>query len=128
MKQRRPFLVFLSSFLGLIVLFLVSSHLNRAAIRSRVEALVEEQLQATSDILGSQVSRLLAEGLPSDQIFPLYAGEENIYFMALLDGERNVLGWSSRFEGYLPLSLKDTGAQRSWVLESPVGLKKPKAR
>jgi signal transduction histidine kinase len=122
LKRQGPFLVFSLPFLGLLVLFLVSSHLNRYTIRNRVENLVEEQLQATSEILSSHVSHLLSEGASADEIFPLYSGEENIYFMALLDGERNILGWSSRFEGYLPLSLKETEILRSWILESPVGL------
>lgn len=122
MRRRGPFLVFSLPFLGLLVLFLVSSHVNRYTIRNRVEDLVEEQLQATSEILSSHVSHLLSEGASADEIFPLYSGEENIYFMALLDGERNILGWSSRFEGYLPLSLKDVELRRSWILDSPVGL------
>ena len=122
MRRPGPFLVFSLPFLGLLVLFLVSSHVNRLTIRNRVEYLVEEQLQATSEILSSHVSHLLSEGSSADAIFPLYSGEESIYFMALLDGERNILGWSSRFEGYLPLSLKEAEARSSWVLESPVGL------
>ncbi len=121
LKRNRPFLVFSLPFLGLIALFLVSSQLNRYAIRNQVEDLVEEQLQATSDILSNQVSLLLSEGTPAVEIFPLNIGEENIYFMALLDRERNILGWSSRFEGYLPLSLKETENRRSWVLDSPIG-------
>jgi len=119
LKRQSP--VFLLPFLGLVALFLVSSHLNRYTIRNRVENLVEEQLQATSEILNNHVSHLLSEDTPAEEIFPLYIGEESIYFMALLDGERNILGWSSRFEGYLPLSLKETETRRSWVLESPVG-------
>ncbi|MGB2908046.1 MAG: HAMP domain-containing sensor histidine kinase [Candidatus Aminicenantaceae bacterium] len=122
MKRRGPFLVFSFPFLGLLVLFLVSSHVNRYTIRNRVEDLVEEQLQATSEILSSHVSHLLSEDASADEIFPLYSGEENIYFMALLDEERNILGWSSRFEGYLPLSLKDVELRHSWILDSPIGL------
>jgi signal transduction histidine kinase len=120
-KRQSPFLFLSLPFLGLVVLFLVSSHLNRYTIRNRVEDLVEEQLQATSEILNNHVSHFLSEDTPASEIFPLYIGEESIYFMALLDGERNILGWSSRFEGYLPLSLKETETRRSWVLESPVG-------
>ncbi len=120
--KRQNFLLFFSlPFLGLVVLFFVFSSLNRLFIQNRVEALVEEQLQATSDILKTHLSHLLDESPAAESIFPLYSGEEDIYFMALLDEERNVLGWSSRFEGYLPLSLRDTESQRSWILESPAG-------
>ncbi|MFA9454345.1 MAG: PAS domain-containing sensor histidine kinase [Candidatus Aminicenantaceae bacterium] len=122
MKRKSPFFFVLFPFLGLVVLFLVSSHLNRTTIRNRVEDLVEEQLQATSEILKNHVSHLLSGDTPAGAIFPLMSDEESIYFMALLDGDRNILGWSSRFEGYLPLSLKDTEIRRSWVLDSPIGL------
>lgn len=120
--KRQNFLLFFSlPFLGLVVLFFVSSSLNRLFIQNRVEALVEEQLQATSDILKTHLAHLLDESPAGESIFPLYSGEEDIYFMALLDEERNILGWSSRFEGYLPLSLRDAESQRSWILESPAG-------
>ncbi|MCK7471605.1 MAG: sigma 54-interacting transcriptional regulator [Desulfomicrobium escambiense] len=36
--------------------------------------------------------------------------EEALYFVALLDGDGRVLAWNSRFEGYLPLSLREAGA------------------
>ncbi len=120
--KRQSFLLFFSlPFLGLVILFFVFSGLNRLFIQDRVEALVEEQLQATSDILKTHLAHLLAESSTADSTFPLYSGEEDIYFMALLDEERNVLGWSSRFEGYLPLSLRDAATQRSWILDSPAG-------
>lgn len=120
--EKRNLLLFVSlPILCLIALFFVFSNLNRLSLKNRVEALVEEQLQATSDILITHVAELLAQATPPETIFPLYAGEENIYFMALLDADKNILGWSSRFEGYLPLSLKETEARRSWTLNSPVG-------
>ena len=120
--EKRNLLLFISlPILGVIVLFFIFSNVNRLSIKNHVEALVEEQLQATSDILTTHVAELLAQAHPPETIFPLYAGEENIYFMALLDGDKNILGWSSRFEGYLPLSLKEAEARRSWTLDSPVG-------
>ncbi len=107
--------------LGLLALFFVFSNLNRLSIKNRVEALVEEQLQTTSDVLTTHIAELLAQAAPPETIFPLYAGEESIHFMALLDDDKRILGWSSRFEGYLPLSLKELEARRSWTLDSPVG-------
>jgi signal transduction histidine kinase len=120
-KRQNVLLFFSLPFLGLVLLFFVFSSLNRLFIQDRVEALVEEQLQATSDILKTHLAYLLAEKSAADSIFPLNSAEEDIYFMALLDAERNVLGWSSRFEGYLPLSLRDAESQRSWILDSPAG-------
>jgi signal transduction histidine kinase len=95
--------------------------LNRTYIKGKVENLVEEQLQATAEILKVNISHFLSENYPSEEIFPLYSGEENIYYMALLDDQKKILGWHSRFEGYLPLSKKDLGTEESWTIDSPVG-------
>jgi signal transduction histidine kinase len=38
-----------------------------------------------------------------------------------LDDQKNILGWQSRFEGYLPLSQKDVAEEGSWTIESPAG-------
>ena len=37
------------------------------------------------------------------------------------DDQKNILGWHSRFEGYLPLSRKDIGEKESWTIDSPAG-------
>lgn len=121
MKRQRLLWFFSLPFLGLVVLFFGFSTFNRYSFQSRVEALVEEQLQATADILKTQMAHQLSEGISPENIVPLYAGEENIYFMALLDSRRNVLGWSSRFEGYLPLSLTAAESRGVWTLDSPAG-------
>jgi signal transduction histidine kinase len=120
--KRQRFLWFFSlPFLGLVILFFGFSTYNRYSFQNRVEALVEEQLQATADILKAQMAHQLSEGVSPESIIPLYAGEENIYFMALLDSSRNVLGWISRFEGYLPLSLAEAESRGVWTLDSPAG-------
>lgn len=121
MKRQRLLWFFSLPFLGLVILFFGFSTFNRYTFQNRVEALVEEQLQATSDILKTQMAHQLSEGASPESIVPLYAGEENIYFMALLDSRRNVLGWSSRFEGYLPLSLTEAESREVWTLDSPAG-------
>lgn len=120
-KRQRLLWFFSLPFLGLVVLFFGFSTYNRYTFQNRVTALVEEQLQATAEILKTQMARQLSEGVSPESIIPLYAGEENIYFMALLDSRRNVLGWSSRFEGYLPLSLVEAESRAVWTLDSPAG-------
>ncbi len=121
MKKHNLLLFVSLPILGLLTLFFVFSNFNRLSIKRRVESLVGEQLQITSDILTTHIAELLAQAAPPETIFPLYAGEDNIHFMALLDANKNILGWSSRFEGYLPLSLKEFEARRTWTLDSPVG-------
>jgi len=41
----------------------------------------------------------MSENYSSEEIFRFYSGEENIYYMALLDDQNEILGWHSRFEG-----------------------------
>jgi signal transduction histidine kinase len=120
-KGKKFFLFFYLPFFGMIILFFTFSWLNRSYIRHKVEDLVKEQLYATINLLKADMARFLGRGDSADQIFSLYAGEENIYFMALLDHQHRVLSWSSRFEGYLPLSLEDIGDEESWIIDSPVG-------
>lgn len=121
MKKKNLLLFFVVPLLGIIVIFFALSSLNRRYIREKVEDLVKEQIQATSDILKVNISHFLEENYTSDQIFELYSGEQNIYFMALLDEGKEVLDWSSRFEGYLPLSLQSNQQKESWIIDSPVG-------
>lgn len=104
-----------------MIIFFVLSSINRTYIKNKAEDLVKGQLQATAEILKVNFSHFLSENYSSDEIFDLYSGEENIYYMALLDESKEILGWSSRFDGYLPLSQKDFGNQESWIIDSPAG-------
>jgi signal transduction histidine kinase len=83
--------------------------------------LVKEQLQAAAGILKVDISHFLKENYSVDEIFESYSGEEDIYYIALLDEDKRILGWSSRFEGYLPISLQAIGNEESWVIDSPAG-------
>lgn len=121
LNKKDLFLFFFFPLLGIIIIFFILSSLNRTYIKDRVENLVKEQLQATAGILKVNIAHFLSEDYSSEEIFDFYSGEENIYFMALLDGQKKILGWHSRFEGYLPLSQKNIGEQESWTIDSPVG-------
>lgn len=121
MKRKDIFLFFFVPLIGIIVIFFFLSSINRAYIKNKVENLVKEQLQATAEILKVDISHLLSEDIPSEDILNFYSGEENIYYMALLDDQKKILGWHSRFEGYLPLSKKDMGVRDSWTIDSPAG-------
>lgn len=121
MKIKNYFLFFYLPLLGFIIIFFVFSSLNRDFIKNKVEEVVEEQLQATAGILKVNFSHLLDEDYSSDKILDLYSGEENIYYMALVDENREILGWKSRFEGYLPLSKESMKEEASWIIDSPAG-------
>jgi len=121
LKKKDFFLFFFLPLLVIVVIFFILSSINRAYIKNKVEELVKEQLQATAEILKVNISHFLNENYQSDEIFNLYSGEENIYYMALLDEKKEILGWSSRFEGYLPLSQKNFGKGESWIIDSPAG-------
>ncbi len=121
LKRRSVLLFFLFPFFGIFVIFLFASILNRAEIRKRTENLVRVQLEATAGILGTNIAHYLREGLDPGTILDLFVPEEDIYFMALLDGKKNVLAWSSRFEGYLPLSLEEAVPGQSRIIDSPIG-------
>ncbi|MCJ7680874.1 MAG: ATP-binding protein [Candidatus Aminicenantes bacterium] len=121
MKQRRFFLFFALPFCGMLLLFVFLSSLNRHYIQSRVKDLVEEQLYATADILKVHLIRALDAGLSTEKILAQYTSRESIHFMALLDDEKRILDWSSRFEGYLPLTSGSLEPNRSWIIDSPVG-------
>jgi signal transduction histidine kinase len=121
LKKRDLFLFFFLPLLGIIIIFFFLSSINRAYIKNKVENLVKEQLQATAEILKVNISHFLSEKYSFEEIFQFYSGEENIYYMALVDDQKKVLGWHSRFEGYLPLSQKDIKERESWTIDSPVG-------
>jgi len=120
--RSKNFLLFFSfPFIGMIVIFFVLSSLNRAYIKNKTEELIKEQLQATAEILKVNISHFLKEDYSADEIFESYSRKENIYYMALLNEKKEVLSWSSQFEGYLPLSLQSIKDEESWIIDSPAG-------
>jgi signal transduction histidine kinase len=120
-KQKGLLLFFFLPFAGVLAIFLMFSLLNRSYIQNRVEGLVHEQLLAAARILDVNIGHFLDEGIAPSSILALYSTEENIYYMALLDGRQNILAWNSRYEGYLPLSAGDARRNEPWVIDSPVG-------
>jgi len=120
-KRRNVFLFFVLPFLGVFVFFSLASFLGQADLKRRTEALVRDQLTATAGILRATVSHFLNEGISPDGILDFLLTEEDIYFIALLDGEKNVLAWNSRFEGYLPISLREARNEESGIIDSPAG-------
>ncbi len=122
MKRKDLLLFFFLPFIGLVLIFFTFSSFNRAYIKDNVETLVEEQLRATAELLKANLPRLLEHGYSPDEILRTYSDEENIYYLALLDADRKVLGWSSRFDGYLPLSIREVERRESWIISSPAGL------
>lgn len=121
MKKKSYLLFFYLPVLGFVVIFFAFSSLNRSYIKKKVENLVEEQLRASSEILKVNFSQLLGEGYEAAKVFDLYTNEENIYYMALFDESREILGWKSQFEGYLPISKESMREQDSWIINSPAG-------
>jgi len=107
--------------LGIVIIFFVLSNFNRNYIRKKVEHLVKEQLQATAEILKVNISHFLEENNPAREILDRYSQEENIYYIAMIDENKEILGWSSRFDGYLPLSLENIEKENSWIIDSPAG-------
>lgn len=121
MRSKNFLLFFSLPFIGIIVIFFVLSSLNRAYIKNKTEDLVKEQLQATAEILKVNISYFLRENFSADEIFESYSRKENIYYMALLNEKKEILSWSSQFEGYLPLSLQSIKDEESWIIDSPAG-------
>lgn len=121
LKRKGIWLSFLVPFLGLTAFFAVSSFLYQRDLGRRTEALVRGQLEATADILQATAGHLLEEGVPAADIIRVIAERQSIYFLALLDRDRNVLAWDSSYEGYLPLSAENTAAGRPAIIDSPVG-------
>ena len=122
MKSKGFFLFFYLPLIGMALIFFILSYLNRQYISNKVEELVQEQLEATAGILKVNIAHALEEELLPERAFETYFQEEKIYYMALLNKNKEVLAWSSRFEGYLPLSEEFTEDQGSWIIDSPVGL------
>ncbi len=119
--KKNDLLFFYLPLMGFIVIFFAFSSLNRSYIKKKVEGLVEEQLRASAEILKVNFSHYLVEGYDAERVFDLYSNEENIYYMALFDESREILGWKSQFEGYLPISMESLQADDSWIIDSPAG-------
>lgn len=119
--KKNDLLFFYLPLVGFIVIFFAFSSLNRSYIKKKVEGLVEEQLRASAEILKVNFSHYLVEGYDADRVFDLYSNEENIYYIALFDESREILGWKSQFEGYLPISMESLQADDSWIIDSPAG-------
>jgi signal transduction histidine kinase len=120
-KRRTVFLFFVLPFLGVLAFFALSSVLTQADLKNRTAALVRDQLAATSGILGTTVAHFLADGRSAEEALDAILSEEDLYFVALLDEGKRVLAWNSRFEGYLPLSLREPGEGASGIIDSPAG-------
>jgi signal transduction histidine kinase len=120
-RQRNAVLFFLLPFLGLFLFFTLASFLGQADLKRRTEVLVRGQLRATAGILAATVGHYLDEGRPAASALEDVLAEEDLYFVALLDGKNDVLAWNSRFEGYLPISLSQAGEGASGIIDSPAG-------
>jgi len=120
-RRTNIFLFFLLPFAGIVVIFSLFSWLNRADIKRKTTDLIREQLKATAAILRVNISHFLEERYPPEKILDFSTGEEDIYYLALLDSRKNILVWRSRYEGYLPLSKEDVSRTEPWTIISPAG-------
>jgi len=121
LKRKDFLLFFFLPFVGMLVIIFVFSTLSRSYIQKKTEELVREQLAATAEILRVNLAHFLEEGSTPRDILKLYEGDGNIYYLAILDENRDILAWSSRYEGYLPYSSQDAGRTAPWTISSPVG-------
>jgi signal transduction histidine kinase len=121
LKRKNFFLFFFLPFVGILVIIFVFSTLSRGYIQKKTEELVREQLAATAEILRVNLAHFLEEGYTPQDVLKLYEGDGNIYYLAILDENKNILAWSSRYEGYLPFSSRDAGRMDPWTISSPVG-------
>ncbi|NTV80921.1 MAG: hypothetical protein HGA24_05815, partial [Candidatus Aminicenantes bacterium] len=121
MRRRTVFLFFVLPFLGVLAFFALSSVLTQADLKNRTAALVRDQLAATSGILGTTVAHFLDDGRSPEEALGSILSDEDLYFVALLDADKRVLAWNSRFEGYLPISLREAREGTSGIIDSPAG-------
>ncbi|HSA95480.1 MAG TPA: HAMP domain-containing sensor histidine kinase [Acidobacteriota bacterium] len=121
MKRRSALLFFVLPFLGVFIFFALSSVLAQADLKRRTGSLVRDQLAATSGILGATVAHFLDDGRPPEEALEAILSDEDLYFVALLDAEKKVLAWNSRYEGYLPISLLEAREGESGIIDSPAG-------
>jgi len=120
-KHRNVFLFFVLPFLGLFLLFTLASFLAQADLKKRTEILVRDQIRATAGILTSAAGRYLDQGMSAEAVLDAILANEDLYFVALLDQGKNVLAWNSRFEGYLPISLREARDGQAGIIDSPAG-------
>lgn len=121
MNRRSAVLFFVLPFLGVLVFLSLATYLQQRDLKARTEALVRSQLAATAGIIGQSVSRSLDGGASPAAALDEVLAEGQIYFVALLGEDREVLAWNSRFEGYLPLSRQAGGAGGPEIIGSPAG-------
>ncbi len=121
MKRRAFFLFFFLPFAGILAIIFIFSTLSRGYVQRKTGELAREQLTATAEILRVNLAHFLEEGYAPEEILKRYEGDGNIYYLAILDENKNILAWSSRYEGYLPFSAKDAGRTEPWTISSPVG-------
>jgi signal transduction histidine kinase len=121
LRRKHFLLFFVLPFIGILVIIFVFSTLSRSFIQNKTEELVSEQLGATAGILQVSLAHFLEEGATPQDILKLYERDGNIYYLALLDKDKNILAWSSRYEGYLPISSQDSTRTAPWTISSPAG-------
>jgi signal transduction histidine kinase len=120
-KRRNVLLFFVLPFLGVLAIYALTSVLHQADLKRRTEALVREQLAATAGILRTTAAHFLDEGRSPEDILDAILSERDLYFVALLDAGKNVLAWNSRYEGYLPISLREAREGQPGIIDSPAG-------
>jgi len=121
LKRRNVLLFFVLPLLGVFVFFSLSAFFQHRDLKRRTESLVRSQLAATARTLGTAVSRFLDEGVAPETVLDTILADEEVYFVALLDADRDILAWNSRFEGYLPISLTEVRDGEPGIIDSPAG-------
>jgi len=121
LKRRNVLLFFVLPLLGVFVFFSLSAFFQHRDLKRRTESLVRGQLGATARTLGTAVSRFLDEGVAPETVLDTILADEEVYFVALLDADRDILAWNSRFEGYLPISLTEVRDGEPGIIDSPAG-------
>jgi len=121
LKRRNVLLFFVLPLLGVFVFFSLSAFFQHRDLKRRTESLVRGQLGATARTLGTAVSRFLDEGASPETVLDTILADEEVYFVALLDADRDILAWNSRFEGYLPISLTEVRDGEPGIIDSPAG-------
>jgi len=121
LKRRNVLLFFVLPLLGVFVFFSLSAFFQHRDLKRRTESLVRSQLAATARTLGTAVSRFLDEGVAPETVLDTILADEEVYFVALLDADRDILAWNSRFEGYLPISVTEVRDGEPGIIDSPAG-------
>ena len=76
MKSKRFFLFFYLPLIGMALIFFILSYLNRLYISNKVEELVQEQLEATAEILKVNIAHKLDDEISPERVFEDYFQEE----------------------------------------------------